>query len=86
MEMLQKYAVRKQQKGMDPIDAMQDFIKISRKVNEAQWKKFDQSVEALESGLDEMIRESKRGKNPNSIETLKKINEERKKKKEGGVK
>lgn len=71
MEMLQKYAVRKQQKGMDPIDAMQDFIRISKKVDEAQWKKFDQSIEELESGVDQMIKEDRRGKNPNSLKNLK---------------
>mgnify|MGYP001626388050 FL=1 len=43
---------------------------MTRKVDEAQWKKFDQSVEALESGLDEMIREDRRGKNPNSKKNL----------------
>ncbi|MEM3265514.1 MAG: hypothetical protein QXH07_06125 [Thermoplasmata archaeon] len=77
MEMLQKYAIRKQQKGEDPIIAMQSFISIAKKINEAQWKKFESSVDALEAGLDTLIKEDKRGKNPNSLTALNKINKKR---------
>ncbi len=66
MEMLQKYAVRKQQKGEDPLTAMESFIRISKKINEAQWKKFESNIEEMEADIDELLKEDKRGKNPNS--------------------
>jgi hypothetical protein len=66
MEMLQKYAVRKQQKEEDPIMAMESFISIAKKIDEVQWKKFESSVDDMEAGLDSKIKEDRRGKNPNS--------------------
>ncbi len=77
--MLQKYAVRKQQKGEDPLTAMESFIRISKKINEAQWKKFESNIEEMEADIDELLKEDKRGKNPNS-RNVKNLNKKSKKK------
>jgi len=78
MEMLLKYASRKMQKAKSEQDkteiaikAVGDFIEIARKLDDVAWKKFEENIDELESGIDEAVKEDRRGTHVNSIKNLK---------------
>ncbi len=67
MEMVLKYATRKEQKGAKPLDALDEAIRIAKKLEEKSWKKFESDMREIDP---ELVGEEKRKINPKSLKNL----------------
>ena len=69
-ETMQKFIVARTNEGASPMEAISEYLHISKKIAKKEAKKVMKKLKKLAS--------PGRGENPNSLEALKRINEQRK--------